>query len=247
MTYSRCPYEMELHRRQRELRWHPEGLGSPPTLGVIPLRHSPLLALPPMRIEVVEGRLDIDPTDVLIYRDDGERDLPALFPPERIQLDARFPSHKSTLIDREFGLSGRPDLIVRKADGSIFPVEVKSTHLFVGYHETHGRVFDTLQALAECRLVHSAFGIRPSRGYVLYLDSAGSGHREGWVAVPYGDVEERWLRTAFEQIRSDPIRAPVPTERNCAGCQPNGDGLCAFAAASYEHAAHHELSGLPAR
>jgi hypothetical protein len=78
-----------------------------------------------------------------------------------------------------------------------------------------------------------AFGQRPSCGIILYGDVAGEGQHEGWVVVPYGEAEERWLRAAIAQIRADGTRAPVPAERNCTHCTPNKEGFCRFAAARY--------------
>ncbi len=244
VSYFRCPYEMELHRAARA-----SGPGATPIVRtperVVPLRHSPLFAPPLGRVVVNEGRMDVGPSDSLVYRDDGEDDLPMLFAPEQVQLDPRFARAPGTLSDPELGFAGRPDLVIRRADGSLEPVEYKATHLFVGYHEAHGRAFDTVQAIAECRLVQAAFGRRPAHGLILYGDAAGGGQREGWVEIAYGDAEERWLRAALAQIRSDGERAPVPAERNCGGCEPNGEGLCRFAAARYE-GPHHRLRSLAA-
>jgi hypothetical protein len=244
VTYFRCPHEMELHRAARLAP-----LGTAPVVRtpehVVPLRHSPLFAPPLGRITVNEGRPDIGPGDTLVYRDEGEDDLPMLFAPEQVKLDPRFAAGPGNLSDPELGFAGRPDLVIRRADGTLEPVEYKATHLFVGYHEAHGRSFDTVQAIAECRLVHAAFGRRPSRGLVLYGDAAGGGAHEGWVEIAYGDAEERWLRAALTQIRTDPERAPVPAERNCGGCEPNGLGLCRYAAARYE-GPHHRAQSLSA-
>lgn len=231
VTYFRCPHEMELARVHRG---HPVGGTVAPVrtpADVVPLRHSPMFAPPAGHLVVNEGRLDVSPHDRLVYEDPGEDDLPMLFPPEQVQLDPRFANGHPTLLDAAWGFAGRPDLVIQRADGSLVPVEYKETHLFVGYHEAHGRLFDTVQAVAECRLVEVAFGRRPPFGIVLYGDASGSGLREGWVQVPYGEAEERWLEVALAQVRSDPTRAPVPAERNCASCEPNALGLCRFAAA----------------
>jgi hypothetical protein len=240
VTYFRCPYEMEL---TREL--HARTLGRVPAsprtpLDVVPLRHSPMFAPPLGHLEVNEGRLDLSEHDLLVYEDAGEDDLPVLFPPERVHLDGRFTNGHSNLIDAELGIAGRPDLVIQRAEGGFVPLEYKETHLFVGYHEAHGRLFDTVQAIAECRLVHSVFGRRPPYGIVLYGDAAGGGEREGWVQIPYGDAEERWLKVALAQVREDTVRAPVPAERNCGSCAPNSEGLCRFAAARYEGPHHHQ-------
>src|SRR5579871_3634876 len=273
VTYSRCPFEMELvHASRASLR-----AGTPVAprtpLDVIPERHSPLFSPPVHRMVVNEGRLDLFPTDTLIYEDEGEDDLPMIFPPQQVRIDERLKEHGGNLIDPELGFAGRPDLIVKRSNGGLFPVEYKSTHLFVGYHESHGRPFDAIQAIAacrlvpamtvtrsthlfvgyneshgrpfdaiqaiaECRLVHAMTGTRPTHGVVLYGDAAGDGAREGWVEVPYGEPEEHWLRAALAQIRADKIRPPVPAERNCASCGPNGEGKCRFAAARPESGPH---------
>jgi len=231
VTYFRCPHEMELARAHR---FRVAG-GPPPPVrtpaDVVPLRHSPLFAPPIGRMTVNEGRMGVLAAERLVYEDPGEDDLPVLFPPEQVQLDARFANGHSTFVDPAWGFAGRPDFVIRRSDGRPVPVEYKETHLFVGYHEAHGRLFDAVQAIAECRLVEVAFGVRPPLGIVLYGDAAGGGSREGWVEVPYGEAEERWLSAALAQVRADSTRAPVPAERNCASCGPNADGLCRFAAA----------------
>jgi hypothetical protein len=240
VTYFRCPYEMELLRSTHtgRLTGTPGPVRTP--LDVVPLRHSPMFSPPLGHLTVNEGRLDVGDGDRLVYEDPGEDDLPMLFPSERIQIDARFTNGHSTLIDPELGLAGRPDLVIRRSDGGFVPVEYKETHLFVGYHEAHGRLFDTVQAIAECRLTHVTFGQRPTRGIILYGDANGGGEHEGWVEIPYGDAEEHWLRAVLRQVRDDTVRAPVPAERNCGGCEPNGDGLCRYAAARYE-GPHHRV------
>ncbi len=241
VAYFRCPHEMELEKARRA-RDPSGGLGpirTPPD--VVPLRHSPLFAPPLAAVRVNEGRLAFTERDRLIYRDEGEDDLPMLFPPERVRLDGRFRAGHENLVDPELGVAGRPDLVIALSDRDLVPVEYKATHLFVGYHTAHGRLFDTVQAIAECRLVEAVFGRRPPYGIVLYGDSSGGGLHEGWVEVPYGEAEAAWLRAALLQIRSDVVRAPVPAERNCGGCEPNADGLCRFAAARYE-GPHHRAS-----
>lgn len=242
VTYSRCPYEMEATRARRASTRTGTPVAACTPLNVVPERHSPLFAPPLGHVVVNDGRLDLSGREVLIYLDDGEDDLPMLFPPEHIRLDPVFRQHAGNLNDDEWGLSGRPDFIVQTPEGGLYPIEYKSTHLFTGYHESHGRTFDTIQAIAECRLVHAVTGRRPPYGLVLYGDVTGDGQREGWVQVPYGEAEEHWLKAALTQIRTDHTRPPVPAERNCAGCELNASGLCRFAAARYE-GPHHAASG----
>ena len=233
VTYSRCPYEMELLRTRHASIVTGQTVVARTPLDVVPLRHSPLFTPPNLGVIVNDGRLDVAPDDRLVYEDQGEGDLPILFAEEQIRADARYRPPNDTLVDPTIGLSGRPDFVIQRRNGEYVPVEYKSTHLFVGYHESHGRTFDVIQSIAECRLVHAAFGHRPSHGIILYGDVAGDGEHEGWVQIPYGDAEERWLRAAITQIRSDDTRAPVPAERNCVSCAPNKNGLCRYAAARY--------------
>jgi hypothetical protein len=241
VTYFRCPYEMELVRanHSRTVTGGPGTVRTP--ADVVPLRHSPMFSPPLGHVIVTEGRLDLDAHDTLVYEDEGEDDLPMLFPPEQVHLDPRFQNAGRTLVDRELGIAGRPDLIVQRADGSLVPVEYKETHLFVGYHEAHGRIFDTVQSIAECRLVEASFGRKVPYGIVLYGDEKGDGLHEGWVRIPYGDAEIGWLKAVLSQIRSDGVRAPVPAERNCGNCEPNAEGQCKFAAARYE-GPHHRTA-----
>ena len=240
VTYFRCPHEMELARSAHP---HPNG-GTPPAVrtpaDVVPLRHSPLFAPPLGHLVVNEGRLDLTEKDILVYEDEGEDDLPVLFPPERVRPDIRFGAGHSTLSDPELGIRGRPDLIIQRSDGTLVPVEYKETHLFVGYHEAHGRMFDTVQVIAECRLVETAFGRKVPYGIVLYGDESGGGLHEGWVRIPYAEAEQSWLRVALKQVREDSVRAPVPAERNCGGCEPNANGMCRYAAARYEGLHHRQ-------
>ena len=243
VTYSRCPYEMEAARAERASVHSATPIAPCTPTAVIPEHHSPLFAPPLSHVRVMDGRLDLTGRETLIYLDDGEDDLPVLFPPEHVRLDPRFREHAGNLYDDEWGLSGRPDFVVLTPEGGLYPIEYKSTHLFTGYHESHGRTFDTIQAIAECRLVHAVTGRRPSYGLVLYGDVSGDGTHEGWVQIQYGEAEEHWLKAALTQIRNDRTRAPVPAERNCAGCEVNARGACRFAAARYEgpHPHHSPL------
>jgi hypothetical protein len=159
---------------------------------------------------------------------------PMLFASNQMRIESRFLTHNRNLIDEELGLSGRPDLVVLRADHSYAPIEYKSTHPFHGLHATHGRAFDIIQVLAECRLVAATVGSLPRRGYLIYGDAAGNGQHEGWIEVPYGPAEDAWITGAVRSIRADTVRAPVPHETNCATCAPHRDGLCPYAAARYQ-------------
>lgn len=195
--------------------------------------HSPLGPPPGESSRAIPGRLLVGPHDQLVYEDPDEPGLPMLFAPEQNHARAFLRDRGPTLMDNSWGLSGRPDFVVRKGDGGIYPVEFKETHLWEGYQEAHGRFFDLLQVIAECRLVEATWGTAPRLGIVYYGDTEGSGGREGTVEVPYGDAQRAWLLQALALIRADRVRAPVPAERNCNHCEPNRDGLCHYAKAGF--------------
>jgi hypothetical protein len=231
VTYFRCPFEMEVEHQRRIA---PGTAPSPRTpLDVVPLRYSPLVPPPGIHTPVIDGRLDVFPHDSLVYEDTEEEGLPILFAAEQVVPDPRLHAHGLTLSDRELGLSGRPDFVIRRSNGALVPIEYKGTHPFHGLHETHGRAFDVIQLFAECRLIEASTGTRPRTGILLYGDQAGDGAHEGWVEIPYGDAGDAWVRHALQQVREDPVRAPVPAERNCSRCAVHRDQLCRFAEGRY--------------
>lgn len=240
VTYFRCPHEMELHRAQH-LSWRTgQPVAARTPLGTPPSLHSPLGPPPGESSNAMQGRLIVSIHDQLVYEDPDETGIPALFPSEQNHAKAFLRDHGPTLMDNSWGLSGRPDLVVRRGDGSYYPVEFKETHLWEGYHEAHGRFFDILQVIAECRLVEATWGAAPRAGVVYYGDTEGSGERQGTVEVPYGEPQRAWLQRAMTLIRADRIRAPVPAERNCNHCEPNRDGLCKYAQAGFSTSHRNE-------
>ncbi|MCI4334510.1 MAG: PD-(D/E)XK nuclease family protein [Thermoplasmata archaeon] len=227
VTYFRCPFEMEVEH----LRRHAPGAAVQPRTpsDVVPLRHSALAAPPGAHLPVQDGRLDVFPHDRLVYEDTEEEGLPILFADEQVVPEPRLHAHGLTLVDNELNLSGRPDLVIRRGDGALVPVEYKATHPFHGLRETHGRVFDVIQLFLECRLVEAATGTRPRSGVLFYGDQAGDGAHEGFVEIPYGNEGDQWVRQAVQLVRADAVRAPVPAETNCGHCGVHRDGLCRFA------------------
>jgi hypothetical protein len=233
VSYSRCPFEMELQRARRSSLIHGAAVPVRTPVDVLPLPHSPLPPPPSAVLEVSEGPFDVQPSDLLVYRDEHEHGLPMLFAPERVCIDPRFVDHAATLLDDLHGLSGRPDLVIRRGARVLVPVEYKSTHLFVGFHSPHGRLFDVIQVIAECALVEAAFGESVPFGVALYGDLAGEGRREGWVKIPYDEPERRWLDMALRLVRADSSRPPVPSESHCGHCEGNRENLCRFASVPY--------------
>ena len=107
VTYFRCPHEMELARASHPLQ-NGGTLGPVRTpVDVVPLRHSPLFAPPLGNLIVNEGRLDLTEKDLLVYEDEGEDDLPVLFPPDRVRPDVQIRGEPKYLGDAELGLRGR--------------------------------------------------------------------------------------------------------------------------------------------
>ena len=90
------------------------------------------------------------PAGKVVYRDMGER---------RPELE--------TIYSPSLGLAGHPDYLVQEDDGSIVPVEVKSSYAPNEPYDGH-----VLQLAAYCLLVEEAYGIRPSHGILQYQDSA---------------------------------------------------------------------------
>lgn len=64
-------------------------------------------------------------------------------------------------------LVGKPDYLIQEDDGSIVPVEVKSSRAPSEPHEGH-----VLQLAAYCVLVMEAYQVRPEYGIIQYQDRA---------------------------------------------------------------------------
>lgn len=109
----------------------------------------------------------------------------------------------------ELGLTGRPDYLVREADGKIIPVEVKGTLAPPEPYLGH-----VLQLGAYCLLVAAAYGDTPGYGIIQYQDRA--------FAVPFTPQLEGDLRLLLDQMRSDALETNVDrdhrSQARCAGC-----------------------------
>ena len=106
-------------------------------------------------------------------------------------------------------LVGKPDYLVEQDDGTIIPVEIKSSPAPRRPYE--GQV---LQLAAYCLLVEENYGVRPPYGILQY--------RDGAFAIDYTDDLEADLLDLLAEMRA--ARAeddPVPDHddpRRCAAC-----------------------------
>ncbi len=106
-------------------------------------------------------------------------------------------------------LVGKPDYLVEQRDGSIIPVEVKSS--LAPERPWDGQV---LQLAAYCVLVEENYGVRPPYGILQYRDQA--------IAIDFtGDLEADLL-DVLDEMRAaagDPDPEPDHDDpRRCRGC-----------------------------
>lgn len=118
-------------------------------------------------------------------------------------------SDQDTIFSPGLGLVGRPDYLVREGDGSIVPVEIKSSDAPARPYDGH-----VLQLAAYCLLVEEAYGIRPSHGILQYRDRS--------FAVDFTYELEADLLQLFEVMREDAVAEEVFRDHlepaRCAHC-----------------------------
>ncbi len=106
-------------------------------------------------------------------------------------------------------LVGKPDYLVAQSDGTIIPVEVKSSAAPARPYE--GQV---LQLAAYCLLVEEAFGVCPPYGILQYRDEA--------FAIDFTDELEADLLDVLDEMRAardeDDPEPDHGEARRCAGC-----------------------------
>lgn len=117
-----------------------------------------------------------------------------------------------TLCSLRFGISGKPDCLIRTPDG-IVPVglkEAKRPPARGGVYPNH-----MIQILAYCALVEEHFKARVPYGLVVY---AGQQVRR----VEYTEPNQRWLIETIQQLRAvralDQIRRNHHQRTRCTGC-----------------------------
>jgi CRISPR-associated exonuclease Cas4 len=110
--------------------------------------------------------------------------------------------------DGRIGLSGKPDYLVRQS-GEVIPVEVKSSKISQTPYDSH-----IYQLAAYCRLVETAFKIRPTYGILHYPNRT--------FRVDYTkDLENKMLDILFEmrsQANRKNIRRSHNAPQRCARC-----------------------------
>jgi CRISPR-associated exonuclease Cas4 len=102
------------------------------------------------------------------------------------------------LYDRELGLTGKPDYLVKaESGGALVPVEVKSARAPSEPHEGH-----VFQLLAYCLLVERSTGKRPPYGLLRY--------RNRTFAIDYTPQAEQELLAVLAEIRTCERRREIP-------------------------------------
>lgn len=106
-------------------------------------------------------------------------------------------------------LAGKPDYLVEQADGTVIPVEVKSSP--APTRPWDGQV---LQLAAYCLLVESTYGVRPPYGILQYKDRA--------FAIDYTPELEEDLLDLLDEMRAtgqgDEALPDHNEPRRCARC-----------------------------
>jgi CRISPR-associated exonuclease Cas4 len=112
------------------------------------------------------------------------------------------------LYDRALGLTGRPDYLVQKGKHTI-PVEVKSSQVSHAPYDSH-----IFQLAAYCRLVESAFGVRPPYGILHYPNRT--------YAIDYTRQLENALLSLLDEMRAQEHNQDIDRSHNqaarCARC-----------------------------
>ena len=114
------------------------------------------------------------------------------------------------LVSQRYGLTGRPDYLVRTDEG-IIPVEAKSTRC-----PANGRPYDShiMQLAAYCLLVEDVLGADVPYGVVRYADEE--------VAVDYTPELREELIALLEEMNdarlADDVHRSHDDARRCKGC-----------------------------
>ena len=117
--------------------------------------------------------------------------------------------NSEVLTDSALRLAGKPDYLVEQEDGRLVPVEIKSGRAPQIPWPGH-----VLQLMAYCRLVESAYGIRPTHGILQYKDRA--------FSVDYTATLEQDLLDTLLEMHEDQYAPDVNRDhhdpRRCSSC-----------------------------
>ncbi len=120
---------------------------------------------------------------------------------------------RDPLYSQSLQLVGRPDYLVRERDGSLTPVEVKSSYAPNEPYEGH-----ILQLAAYCVLVEENYGLRPRYGIIQYRNRA--------FAVEYTPDLEDDLLDVLAEMREDLYADELDRDHNdwqrCGRCSLRG-------------------------
>ncbi|HEY0375546.1 MAG TPA: CRISPR-associated protein Cas4 [Pyrinomonadaceae bacterium] len=146
------------------------------------------------------------PTGRLVYSDTGFA-VGRVAPAEKNEEGVK---QERPLVSRRYGLTGRPDYLVRTKEG-IIPVEVKSTR-----SPAMGRPYDShvMQLAAYCLLAEDALGESVPHGVIRYAD--------GEVSVDYTPELRDELLALLEEMwgarEAGDVHRSHDEARRCKGC-----------------------------
>lgn len=113
-----------------------------------------------------------------------------------------------TLYSLQYGLNGKPDLIIRRGK-DLIPVEIKSAPGRERPYRSH-----KLQLAAYCLLVEEHYGIRPPCGILRYRDRQ--------FEIPFSKELETELLSVLEALRSEDPQSELPSRcgnpKKCTHC-----------------------------
>ncbi len=112
------------------------------------------------------------------------------------------------LYDARIGLSGKPDYLVKQA-GEIIPVEVKSSKIAQTPYDSH-----IYQLAAYCRLVESAYKLRPAYGILHYPNRT---FRIDYTTDLENEILDLLIEMRSQANRKDVQRSHDAPQR-CARC-----------------------------
>ncbi|NLZ26113.1 MAG: Dna2/Cas4 domain-containing protein [Chloroflexi bacterium] len=114
------------------------------------------------------------------------------------------------LFDPNLRLVGKPDYVLRLANGALVPVDFKSTLAPVEPYRSH-----VFQVLAYCYLLEQNYGQKPPYGLIRYQDKS--------FEVPYDELEKETFLRLISQLRTVEASPDAPNRSHkalarCRGC-----------------------------